>query len=175
MEFTSPRATFDEVLEFANAVRAAGGGAVLDALMPATPDDAHQCLIAKNLNFNCRVDGDVSSGHWNMYFEDDVTLRDRIADALGLEKGDDRDEYDTVYDYYVKLPAEIGQVAADFDSAGSIVGQMLMDVDEVIDNPGSDYDEGELELAKEMLPYILESVDEAKRLGIFNEKGELVL
>lgn len=37
MEFTSPRATFEETMEFANAVRKAGGGAVLDALMPATP------------------------------------------------------------------------------------------------------------------------------------------
>lgn len=174
MEFTSPRATFDEVLEFANAVRAAGGGAVLDALMPATPDDSKRCLIAKNLNFNCRVDSEASSDSWHMYFAENASLRDRVADALDLEKGEMREWRDArVYDYYVVLPDEIGQVASDFDSAGTIMGSILYDVEDGID--ADSYEPEELALAQEMLPYIEESLAEAKRLGIFNDEGELVL
>ncbi len=94
------RASFEELLDFANKVRAAGGGNPLDALMPAVPEDPSQCLIAKNLNFNCVVDGgparhqhitegaesyDKSGEAWYMQ-TDDRALRDRIADALDLPK-----------------------------------------------------------------------------------------
>ncbi len=51
------RASFEELLEFANKVRVAGGGKVIEALMPAIPRNPHACLVAKNLNFNCKIKG----------------------------------------------------------------------------------------------------------------------
>lgn len=176
MEFTKPRATFEETLEFANAVRRAGGGAVLDALMPAVPQEPKACLIAKNLNFNCTVDGKYDTDDWYMYFEENESLRDRIADALGLEKGDELNS--TLGDriFWVKLPPEIGQVAYDFDEAGNILGGIIYEKQEFGDNADFEgYSDEEIAMVEAMAPYIEASIAEAKELGVINAQGKLVL
>lgn len=121
------RATLEELQEFANKVREAGGGNPLDALMPAVPQDPKQCLIAKNLNFNCTVqpsstnygDDYENPNAWLMILEDHG-VRDSIADSLGLEKTDYvrnewKDGYKDVTYPAVKLPAKYARVAQDFD------------------------------------------------------------
>lgn len=118
----SERASLEEVLEFANKVREAGGGNPLDALMPAVPTNSSQCLIAKNLNFNCRVSGgdavydggvEVDPSLWEMTVED-KSVRDKIAASLGLQAVDKTCSGETRYG--VILPREIGRVAAEFDN-----------------------------------------------------------
>jgi len=178
------RATMDELLEFANAVREAGGGNPIDALMPAIPEDPTSCLIARNLNFNCVVN--AQDGAWYMAVPD-AALRDRIADALGLAKDDatgfDYCPDDGEYEYLrcsVVLPPGIGQLAADFDEA-SMIAHRLVDyaadyspegVREAIREYG---DPDEIRLLEEMWPYIEESIREAHELGVITEDGKLVL
>ena len=48
-------ATEAELLEFANAVRTAGGANTLSALLPSFIGDSHACLIANALNFKCEI------------------------------------------------------------------------------------------------------------------------
>lgn len=195
MKFTSPRATIEETLAFANAIREAGGGNPLDALMPAVPSDPSQCLIAKNLNFNCRVAGleedDVHGelipaayeGAWVMLFGNNKTLRDTIANALDLPAIDSYIEDDTDEgwrrepDYAIVLPAEIGQVAADFDEwtralhreydgkKGEYGGHKIR----------KDVSDAELERLKIMAPYVEQSIREVNAIGVFNDEGELIL
>lgn len=116
-------ATKAEVLEFANAVRKAGGGDVIDALFPSTPDDGTACLIANALNFECEVRGNgwrrggyesidqVSSDIWFMHVPNgEVALA--IGRKLGLEvivPPHDSQPYKVV------LPEHIGNAAAAFD------------------------------------------------------------
>jgi hypothetical protein len=116
-------ASFDETLVFANAVRRAGGGNPIDALMPSEPQDASSCLIARNLNFSCEVDAMADGdGLWHMLI-DDPAVSKAIAKELNLdlvmhddedcwgvsEKADDRIAG-------VVLPRAIGNVARDFDA-----------------------------------------------------------
>lgn len=187
------RASLDELKEFANKVRAAGGGNPLDALMPSVPEDGSQCLIAKNLNFNCAVYGldsdteERSDGgsHWHMVVES-KDLRDQIADTLGLAKVD-HEEYlgwdaktkEEKYEmkYGIRLPEEIGEVAAEFDRAMSIIKSRW--------NPKTlDYEYSttenasveELERLKEFWPYIDESEKEAYANATFvNPDGTIVI
>ena len=198
---TTTRASLEEVREFANKVREAGGGNPLDALMPAVPSDASQCLIAKNLNFNCVVNNpDGGNGPWMMHVDDEKIARS-IAEALELELIYD-EGCGSPYDdpaWGLVLPDEIGQVANDFDKAFSIAlaltdgFSMWPDIDEETRGEydddvvlyskevfGSDVEvdfggEFDIDLVKEMWPYIEESVKEAKAIGIFNENGELIL
>jgi hypothetical protein len=171
----SERATLDELLDFANKVREAGGGNPLTALIPAVPEDSSQCLIAKNLNFNCRVDSMGASNEfdktqlWGMYLEDEGT-RDAIADALDLstfEQPSDNGE-----EYGVVLPKRIGQVANDFDE---ITGEVCRYID---DEHGVDEDmpEHAKDDIRELWPYIAESVRETYAIaGIVNADGSVVL
>lgn len=48
-------ATEEELLEFANKVRAAGGANILDALLLSKRSQSSACLIARALNFDCEV------------------------------------------------------------------------------------------------------------------------
>jgi hypothetical protein len=50
-----PVATEAELLEFANAVRTAGGANVIEALLPSVQRVPNACLIANALNFRCEV------------------------------------------------------------------------------------------------------------------------
>jgi hypothetical protein len=126
----SDRASFEELMEFANKVRNAGGGNPLDALMPAVPQDPNQCLIAKNLNFNCQVNGsDAYPGDWCMWVDDRAT-RDKIAATLNLPTEDRSARNDTSFG--VRLPADIGQVATDFDNALESIDYLNNEISEIL-------------------------------------------
>lgn len=158
------RATLENLLEFANAVREAGGGNPLDALMPSIPTDPQQCLIAKNLNFNCTVDcagvsmnqyGNIDK--WVMWL-DDREVRNRIAKKLGLFRVNDHDGDREDVCYGIVLPDPIGAVANDFDHAMNAVK----------------WDEDTTRY-RELYPYIEASIREVENQGKFNDKGELIL
>jgi hypothetical protein len=180
----SERASLEEVLEFANKVREAGGGNPLDALMPAIPEDPSACLIAKNLNFKCRVETDEAD-QWIMVV-DSPELAGKIASTLGL------DFYtQTVWEYegrfyhtrhggYVEtkverpvivLPERIGQVASDFDEWGNALWYDHISGEYRIDESS----EEEIRNLKDFWPYIEESVRETLNIAEVNEKGELIL
>lgn len=183
MTFTQPRATLEETLEFCQRVRKAGGGNPLDALIPAVPSDSEQCLIAKNLNFNCSVTGiNISplitgQSPWAMTFDpENVGIRDAIADELGLEKAN----YEWVGGLRhpivaVILPPEIGQVAADFDEYAAALHEVdnSMTYEWRIDEDASPED---IDNLKTFWPYVEESAKETYSNATFiNAKGEIVL
>lgn len=175
-------ATLDEVKDFANKVREAGGGNPIDALMPAVPEDSEQCLIAKNLNFNCTVMGaedltGVDKDRWAMFLHDKV-VRDSIADALRLAKRnvpDERNIYGDTPTYAVVLPHKIGNVAKAFDDAMNVMRKLedyFLYADEDDDAIRSAWftkppppSKGEIRLLEEMLPYIDEATREAYALA----------
>ena len=188
------RATLSELHEFANAVREAGGGNPIDALMPAVPEDTSKCLIARNLNFNCEVMGADDYGvededAWVMA-TDDREVRNRIAKALHLRKLNRKtnhyyDDETTPPEYAVLLPKRIGKVAADFDRAGQILNTIRCTIE---DFKGSDELDGELRwtverlreeeraLALELAPYVESSKREARKLAtLVNPDGSIVL
>lgn len=200
------RATMEELAEFANKIRAAGGGNPLDALMPSVPEDASQCLIAKNLNFNCTVSevegcenpDDWTDGGWAMWVTDE-TLRDRIAETLELPKCNKR-EYIDYADvaktdcFGVVLPQSIGQVASDFDEAGSKLhginheiefgdyAYYLDEEDEKVAlskaarNVWDSLSDEDRKFVADFLPYIEDAETEALQLAtIVNEDGTIVL
>jgi hypothetical protein len=123
-------ASFDEVLAFCNKVREIGGANPLDALIPAIPQDSHQCLVALNLNFSCRVTngttarfskyeiehqgyGNVSYYPWTMIVDDPV-LAIKLGKGLDLPVIGDSNN-DDGFVYHILLPAKIGAVARRFD------------------------------------------------------------
>jgi hypothetical protein len=57
-------ATEDELLEFCNSVREAGGADPIGALFPSDPDEPESCLIARALNFSCAVNGPYDTQAW---------------------------------------------------------------------------------------------------------------
>lgn len=195
MSSTTPvkRATLDELRDFANAVRKAGGGNPIDALMPAVPEDVSQCLIAKNLNFNCTV-GSVGPGNddnddsnWYMAVAS-KEIRDKIAAALDLEKYDGHDdptlygESDTLSSrrdfpvYAVKLPANIGAVAREFDRWSSALTMDWNEEDQDYTYTlRQDATEEQIQRLRDFLPYLDASVTESLSNALVNEKGELIL
>jgi len=165
-------ATLDQLKDFANKVREAGGGNPLDALMPAVPSDIDQCLIAKNLNFNCKVNTDGPHEDWIMVLED-KTIRDNIAKALKLKVYDipcDDEEDELFREYAVILPVAIGRVAAEFDEVfAAISGQGSHAWVDKSDRKA-------LNRLKRFWPYLEASVKEAYTNASFvNARGELVL
>lgn len=199
------RASLEEVKDFANKVRAAGGGNPIDALMPAVPENPHACLIAKNLNFNCEVTGGtfewvtpegerLTLNDWIMVVGNKRT-RDKIAEGLELSTANrtrlsyrpSGERFHTT-EYAVVLPPEIGQVAHDFDLAGGILHTIINNADagvaydELSENDAlkqaieAESDADERRLVLEMLPYIEDAAHEAYDLATaINEKGEIVL
>lgn len=182
------RATLDELLDFANKVREAGGGNPIDALMPAVPEDSHQCLIARNLNFNCQVGGegpaDRDDDSWWMTLDSPET-RDKIAEALGLESADwDLTSWEYPSDvnqdaievhtrkYGVLLPERIAEVAIEFDRWYEAL-EYYGDGKAMVLSPEATPEA--IERLKEFWPFIEESVKEARSLAIVNERGELIL
>lgn len=130
---SNPRASLEEVLEFCNIVREAGGGELITDLMPGEPGAATQCLIAKNLNFNCRVaNGHIEHRDYIRYLEDRerqgyyageprwmMSLMDRdtaysIAAATGMQVYESSG-YNEIC--HLLLPALIGRVASAFDES----------------------------------------------------------
>lgn len=115
---TKPHATIPELIRFANRVRAAGGGNAIDALFPAHPSDAKQCLIAQALNFNCLIsqgEGEYPDGEdkWCIYV-DDRDVAERIAAELRRKvKVTPRRGYRK---YAVALPKRIGRAAEAYDA-----------------------------------------------------------
>jgi hypothetical protein len=120
-------ATEQELLDFVNRARAAGGADILEALLPSKPCEPQQCLIARGLNFSCYV-ATLSRDRWGMYLPRNMSFEQakRIADGLecellavngtawaptiaaAIERGDD-------IDLVIKLPIPIGNAADAFD------------------------------------------------------------
>lgn len=202
MTFTSPRATYEETLAFANAVREAGGGNPLDALMPAVPSDPHKCLIAKNLNFNCGVgglewkqndmgDGDVGNG-WYMRVFDKETAH-RIAESLelpifwdGPETPEEKADFAEMRDegfavdpgaWAMRLPRQIGCVARDFDQWNMVIESQYDSESKKLEHfIPPDADPTEMEMLQSFWPYVDASEREAYANATFiNDKGELIL
>lgn len=63
-------ATVDELIEFVNKIREAGGADVIEALFPSVMGDEEACLIAKALNFQCSVGGSEHHREWAMLSAD---------------------------------------------------------------------------------------------------------
>ena len=117
-----PVATEEELLEFVNKARAAGGADILEALLPSKPEIASQCLIANGLNFGCTVSpinrpADLENDDeyrfvWGMTLPPNISEDqiDSIAEALGLGRAS-RPSGRTLG----PLPAHIGNAADAFD------------------------------------------------------------
>lgn len=163
------KATFEELLDFCNKVREAGGGNPLDALMPAVPQVSDRCLVAKNLNFNCEVQ---VWAQWVMV-SDEATAK-RIAEALGLKLTEQTVKVGTIYrtEFGVELPEAIGEVAQAFDDWMDLVNDLYVawEVDEDLN-----LDEVDRALLREFQPYVDAAVDEAIRLGELTDSGQLIL
>lgn len=87
-----PYATEAELLEFANAVRQAGGANIIEALLPGEPQVAKACLIANALNFSCGVSPNGRTNEhgeavWVMRMPANISFKrtQEIAKALGLQ------------------------------------------------------------------------------------------
>lgn len=120
-----PVATPEEILAFANRVRAAGGAEVIEDLMPAVPTDARQCLIARNLNFDSAISSGVAfsgimptfpDGSWrwmmrlNMPFEQAAKIADVVEGGILFRPWSHSDIL------YLSLPETIGNAARAFDA-----------------------------------------------------------
>lgn len=113
-------ATADELIEFVNIGRKAGGANILDALLPSTPVSPTACLIANALNFNCsvgvRYTDDRSTIHawpsgawqWIMILPPNMSREQstKIVRAYELE---------LVKARHMLLPEHIGNAARAFD------------------------------------------------------------
>lgn len=117
LTFIRERATVDELLKFANEVRIAGGGEVINELMLSEPQNSEGCLIATALNFSSTVNDDY--GTWAMHPED-TSLVSVICDELGLDSVAEGRNYDTGEPIGegvgVELPKDISFVAMAFDT-----------------------------------------------------------
>src|ERR1044072_7373522 len=128
-------ASREELFQFCNDVRHAGGGTMIHQLMPGITNEPKSCLIAENLNFDCYVvplrepvtgqlvevgNGEVDMygyplSRWAMYGVDNITALN-IARDLGLRlvvgKGM---MYSGGPAIAIELPVEIGNAALAFD------------------------------------------------------------
>lgn len=114
-------ATHDELLDFCNKVRKAGGGEILGSLLPGYTGNSQTCLIAKNLNFQCSVvpfykmvEGKEvkQANKWVMSIHDEYVLY-RVAEEVELTvdvriKGSE-------FEVCLILPEHIGNAADAFD------------------------------------------------------------
>lgn len=121
---TVPVATEEELLDFANRVREAGGADILNALLPSVPNDARSCLIARALNFDCIVKPifsserarhdlpEYQSNHsmcWVMEAEEDIISK--LREALNLPAI----RIGPYKNLVLVLPEHIGNAALAFD------------------------------------------------------------
>jgi hypothetical protein len=125
-EETKPVATEQELLDFVNKGRQAGGENVLEALLPSVAANTKQCLIARGLNFGCMVYG-LSGDDWGMYLPGNMSFTQARAVAEALECSLEIDDYKSGWvpataanwtDNYtraIRLPEHIGNAAEAFD------------------------------------------------------------
>jgi hypothetical protein len=106
------RADIDKLLKFANDVRQAGGGEIIDELLMSNPQDSSACLIARALNFDSQVNDDY--GPWAMHIDDPVLVFD-ITESLDLNVVWDDPDYEHTA-VGVELPEDIAYVAQAFDT-----------------------------------------------------------
>lgn len=131
-------ATETETLEFCNRVREAGGGDVLQELLPSTPQEQNACLIANGLNFDCAVapfergpdrreelerENGLEHEPWVMkVINGEDGLGDRIALELnlvvaGVTEEDSWNEWEEPEkEIEILLPERIANVARAFDA-----------------------------------------------------------
>lgn len=140
-----PRASLDELLEFANKVRVAGGGEILEKLMPGVAANGAACLIARNLNFHSAVLPQSDGSYWGMYVTDEK-IRNKIVQELNLEIIPNRtvwsdqidifhkygDDESMIEVYGIRLPDEIGKVAHAFDRC-SLPNEYYIDHDSLLE------------------------------------------
>jgi hypothetical protein len=114
-------ASLDELRDFCNRVRQAGGAKEIDDLMPAVPGQTEACLIAKALNFSCQVGALIDPDDypkdpeaWAMQVRDEE-LAHKISKECKLPVID-KDEY-----YEVVLPKKIYRVAQIYDGVSSLM------------------------------------------------------
>lgn len=127
-------ATEQELLDFANAIRKAGGANVIEALLPSKTSDPKSCLIANALNFNCYVDSlsladtklfasgqsrlfASGQSRWFMYLSENMSIeraRDIAKAVPGIRLRHIDDGFGTSLAF--SLPEHIGNAAAAFDS-----------------------------------------------------------
>lgn len=106
-----PVATEEELLEFCNKVRQAGGANVLEALLPSVQQSSYSCLIANALNFGCSV-SPYMNGIWLMRFPENISASQRkaISEATGLDVRPGVGK-----SWVMELPEHIGNAAKAFD------------------------------------------------------------
>lgn len=144
-----PRASFEETLEFCNKVREAGGGELIEELVPGIPGAPRDCLIANSLNFDCRVrpDGPFATGDYpDMgYEEGEPAWVMTVADHNVIPKISEATGCPAISHYTMLLPARIARVANAFDYT-------------ISENFGGELGVGlrYKQLAEEFLPYITE-------------------
>lgn len=173
------RATLEETLEFCQKVREAGGGTPLHALIPAVPTDESQCLIAKNLNFNCKVFGVGGNGKWAMWFDpEDIEIRNAISEKLSLIPVERKtvEDLPQVSEVGVVLPDNIGRVAHDFDNVDSQLYELDLWLSETPEDDIPYFSPESALLMKEMIPYVQYASEEAIALARkITDDGKIVI
>lgn len=124
--------TEEELLEFANKLREAGGADVIEAFMPSIPEDETACLLATALNFRCSVGPPAPYSHgqrWVMRLPARTSRKkaERMAAAVDCEVVEAREAYYTGSwpdrvrrtrpRYHIVLPRLIANAARAFDEA----------------------------------------------------------
>lgn len=109
----------EQVLEFCNKIRKAGGADVLPSLLPGIPMNSNGCLIANNLNFDCSIGPSGISndfGNWVMTIEGDrhIEISNKISEELNMPIAC-REDSDFSQSTTLKLPYELGEIAYQFD------------------------------------------------------------
>lgn len=104
-------ATEQELLDFANMIRKAGGTDILPALLPSIRSAPNECLIANALNFDCSVDS--NGKNWYMCVSEDIGRQ--IADNTDLRVLFEHSWELDAAAAFVQLPEHIGNAAYAFD------------------------------------------------------------
>jgi hypothetical protein len=123
-------ASEDDLLDFANRLRAAGGANVLEALLPSVPEEPTACLIANALNFSSSVspasedhyDDRNGESSWVMTLpvNTSTTQLEAIAAVIGSPPRESHDVFggdlSAPIGYCFTLPRLIGNAAQAFDN-----------------------------------------------------------
>lgn len=134
-DVTFEYATEQELLAFANKLRAAGAADPLDALMPSRPGDTYECLIANACNFGCSVRPYlVAKSDWYLEFPANMSDDEakKIMEKVGCpEHGLSRTRY--VRPLLMALPERIGNAALAFDEGIGWTTKYALDTEPPID------------------------------------------